>query len=171
MLVREIFSAVQVKRRNSVDRDLFVIRHRTSMWLEKLPRSAKDSPFGRKDLEHLEDSPTAAFSLGVEPLLTDEEIASILRVATEWVRSHATEIPGFQRLGMYYRFHPPLVRDWLGSLDPLMKTEAVAAMLRVPPSWVYANGEQLTGFLRLGRYIRFRPMAFRGFLQSSGACQ
>ena len=141
------------------------------MWLEKLPRSAKDSPFGRKDLEHLEDSPTAAFSLGVEPLLTDEEIASILRVATEWVRSHATEIPGFQRLGMYYRFHPRLVRDWLGSVDPLMKAEAVASMLKVPPSWVYANAAQLTGFLRLGRYVRFRPSAFRQFLNTSKACQ
>jgi hypothetical protein len=79
-------------------------------------------------------SPTAAFSLGVEPLLTDEEMASILGVATDWVRSHAMDIPGFERLGMYYRFHPTLVRDWLGSLDPLMRAEAVAAMLKVPSS-------------------------------------
>ncbi len=141
------------------------------MWLEKLPRSAKDSPFGRKDLQYLEDSPTAAFSLGAEPLLTDREMASILGVATEWVRSHAMDIPGFERLGMYYRFHPTLVGDWLGSLDPLMKADAVASMLRVPASWVYANAEQLTGFVRLGRYVRFRPTAFRQFLNTSKACQ
>jgi hypothetical protein len=122
-------------------------------------------------LQHLEDSPATAFSLGVEPLLTDEEMASILGVATDWVRSHAMDIPGFERLGMYYRFHPTLVRDWLGALDPLMKAEAVASMLRVPPSWVYANAEQLTGFLRLGRYVRFRPAALRQFLNTSKACQ
>jgi hypothetical protein len=51
-------------------------------------------------------------------------MASILRVTTDWVRSHAMDIPGFERLGMYYCFHPTLVRDWLGSLDPLMRAEA-----------------------------------------------
>jgi hypothetical protein len=77
-------------------------------------------------LQHLEDSPTTTFSLGVEPLLTDEEMASIL----EWLRTGSAHMQWISRassrLGMYYRFHPRLVRDWLGSLDPLMRAEAVA---------------------------------------------
>ncbi len=33
-----------------------------------------------------------------QPLLSDEEVASILVLTLDWLRSHADEIPGFKRL-------------------------------------------------------------------------
>ena len=107
----------------------------------------------------------------VAALLSDEELATILGVKTDWVRSHAAEIPGLQRLGSYYRFLPALVLEWLGSLDPLFGAEDAAPRLKVPVSWVYANADQIPGVLRLGRYVRFRPRAFNSFITGSEACQ
>ena len=104
-------------------------------------------------------------------LLSDEEVSRILTVSTEWVRSHANEIPGLQRLGMYYRFHCSPLIEWLGSIDPLFSSEQIALRLKVPTSWVYANADQIPGFLRLGRYIRFRPSLFNKFIGGSEACQ
>jgi hypothetical protein len=104
-------------------------------------------------------------------LLSDEEVATILTVTIDWVRSHSNEIPGLQRLGMYYRFHRAPLVQWLGGLDPLLDCEAIASRLKVPTSWVYANAEQIPGFLRLGRYVRFRPSVFNKFIGESEACQ
>jgi len=111
-------------------------------------------------------SPTYAPSL-----LSDEEVADILTVTTEWVRSHANAIPGLQHLGMYYRFHSAPLIEWLGGLDPLLNSEQIAPRLKVPTSWVYANADQIPGFLRLGRYVRFRPSVFNQFIGGSEACQ
>lgn len=110
-------------------------------------------------------------SPAVPSLLSDEEVASILTVSLEWVRSHASEIPGLQRFGKYYRFHPGSLIEWLGSLDPLLNSEQVAPRLKIPVSWVYANADRLPGVLRLGRYVRFRPTVFNEFIAASGACQ
>ena len=75
------------------------------------------------------ETPVVAF----HPLiLTDKEVAHILTMTVEWVRSHADEIPGLQRLGNYYRFRTSSVEQWLGSLDPVLEAEQAAALLQVP---------------------------------------
>lgn len=38
--------------------------------------------------------------------------------------------------------------------DQILKVEEVAALLRVAPSWVYANADFL-GAYRIGKYLRF----------------
>ena len=108
---------------------------------------------------------------GLDSLLTDVEVAETLGLTTEWVRAHATEIPGFRQLGMYYRFHRTPFYQWLSGADPLLLPQQVADLLKVPRSWVYANGEQIPGYLRLGRYVRFRPVMIRQFLGGSESCQ
>jgi hypothetical protein len=88
-----------------------------------------------------------------------------------WVRSHAEEIPGFRRLGSYFRFCSRDVEPWLGSLDQLFEANTVAALLCVPQSWVYANADEIPGVIRLGRYVRFRPAIIRQFLSGSEVVQ
>jgi predicted DNA-binding transcriptional regulator AlpA len=108
---------------------------------------------------------------GFPSLLSDAEIASILVMTIGWVRSHASEIPGFERLGSYFRFRSHTVEQWLGSLDRLLEAEQVAALLKVPESWVYANASQISGMLKLGHYVRFRPTAIKSFLGGSEVAQ
>ena len=100
-------------------------------------------------------------------LLSDKDLADILVMTIDWVRSHACEIPGFKRLGSYFRFSSQAVQQWLGCLDPLFVTDQVAALAKVPESWVYANADEIPGVLRLGRYVRFRPVIFQQFLLGS----
>ena len=113
------------------------------------------------------ETPVPAFT----PLLSDEEVADILVMTVEWVRTHSAGIPGLERLGIYYRFHSKPVEQWLGSLDRLLEADQVASLLKVPTSWVYANADQIPGVLRLGRYVRFRPKVIKQFLSGSEACQ
>jgi hypothetical protein len=113
------------------------------------------------------ETPVSAFT----SLLSDGELAEILVMTVEWVRSHADEIPGLERLGMYYRFHRTPIEQWLGSLDRLLEADQVAALLKVPSSWAYAHADEIPGVLRLGRYVRFRPSILRQFLGGSEACQ
>ena len=106
------------------------------------------------------------------PLMSDEEVAQILRVTIDWVRSHSVEIPGFVRLGMYYRFQPEPIREWLGGcLDPLLEVGDVAALLKVPQSWVHQNADQVPGMLRLERYVRLRPALVKKFLEGQTVAQ
>lgn len=107
----------------------------------------------------------------IQPLLSDKQVADILAVKLDWVRGHADDIPGLERLGIYYRFHRQPIEQWLGSLDRLLTAEAVAPLLQVPRSWVYANADQIPGVVRLGRYVRFRPAMIKQFLGGSRACQ
>lgn len=107
----------------------------------------------------------------VQPLLSDEEIANILALTLDWVRSHADGIPGFKRLGAYYRFHHDPIVHWLGGLEVLLQAEAVAVLLKVPKSWVYANADQIPGAIRLGHYLRFRPAVIKAFLGGSAVAQ
>lgn len=104
-------------------------------------------------------------------MLTDDDLAGILAMTTQWVRSHAREIPGFKRLGSYFRFCRRAVEQWLGSLDRLFVAERVAELMTVPESWVYANADEIPGVLRLGRYVRFRPAIVRLFLNGSEVVQ
>jgi predicted DNA-binding transcriptional regulator AlpA len=113
------------------------------------------------------ETPVLAFP----PLLSDEEVARILVVTIDWVRSHADEIPGFERLGSYFRFRSHAVEQWLGGPDRLLVAEQVAGLLNVPETWVYANANELPGLLRLGRYLRFRPSAINAFLGGSAVAQ
>jgi len=98
--------------------------------------------------------PTATQPLEFPTFLSDNELADILITTTDWVRSHASEIPG-------------CVEQWLGGLERLFVAEQVAVLTKVPESWVYANADEIPGLLRLGRYVRFRPTAIHQFL--SGA--
>jgi predicted DNA-binding transcriptional regulator AlpA len=111
--------------------------------------------------------PTSVFP----PLLSDKELAEVLVMTSTWVRSHAGEIPGFERLGSYYRFRSAAIDHWLGGLDRLLEAEQVSALLKVPASWVYANADQIPGMLRLGRYVRFRPSTITQFLGGSEVVQ
>ena len=101
------------------------------------------------------------------PLLSDKDLADILAMTTAWVRSHAREIPGFKRLGSYFRFCRFDLEHWLGGLDRLFEAGRVSDLLGVPESWVYANADEIPGVLRLGRYVRFRPTVIQAFLAGS----
>ena len=108
---------------------------------------------------------------GFDALLTDDDAAEALAVGTDWVRSHAEEIPGFCPLGMYYRFRHAPFQQWIGGSERLLLPDEVAELLKVPKSWVYANADQIPGVMRLDRYVRFRPATIRAFLCGSEACQ
>ena len=118
---------------------------------------------------------TVMVQTAVQPsslLLSDEQLAGILLVTADWIRAHAEEIPGFRRLGSYFRFRRDEVLKWLGgSLEPLLDAEGAAALMSVPKSWVYHNADPLPGVLRLGRYVRFRPAIMHGFLAGSEVVQ
>lgn len=115
---------------------------------------------------------SAELSISAFPsFLSGKEVADLLLMTVDWVRAHASEIPGLERLGSYYRFRSTAVQQWLGGSDRLLEAERVAALLRVPKSWVYANADQIPGVLRLGRYVRFRPNIVRHFLTGSGVVQ
>jgi hypothetical protein len=116
---------------------------------------------------HARETPVIANPL----LLSDEELASILLLTNDWVRSHAAEIPGFKRLGSYFRFSSKAVETWLGSLDQLIDAERASELMQVPKSWVYANADDIAGVLRLGHYVRFRPAVFLPFLQGAEVVQ
>jgi hypothetical protein len=118
-----------------------------------------------------EDKSTETPSLPFPALLSDDDLARILVVTTNWVRSHAREIPGFKPLGRYYRFCRQDVEHWLGSFDSLLGAEMVAKLLGVPESWVYANADEIRGVLRLGHYVRFRPALIQSFLAGSEVVQ
>jgi hypothetical protein len=113
------------------------------------------------------ETPVLAFT----PILSDQEVADILIMNVEWVRAHFSEIPGHERFGMYYRIHPEPFEQWLGGLDRLLDAAQAAELMKVPLSWVYANADNIPGVLRLGRYVRFRPIVFSRFLGGSKACQ
>lgn len=131
---------------------------KSNLWRHKLPSSEAS----------FIEAPASAFT----PLMSDEDVAQILGVTIDWVRSHSAEIPGFVRLGMYYRFQPEPVREWLGGcLDQLLEVADVAALLKVPSSWVYQNADQVPGMLRLERYVRFRPAVIKKFLEGQTVAQ
>jgi predicted DNA-binding transcriptional regulator AlpA len=109
--------------------------------------------------------------INLPQLISDDEIAEVLVMTTDWIRAHALEIPGFLRLGTYYRFRHSDVERWLGSLNQLLEAEQVASLLNVPTSWVYANADDIPGVLRLGRYVRFRPAVIHNFVGGSEVVQ
>jgi len=103
--------------------------------------------------------------------LSDREVAYILTMTTNWVRSHADEIPGVERLGSYYRFRSSALVHWLGSCEQVLQPEEAADMLCVPTSWIYAHADEISGILRLGRYVRFRRSVLNAFVGGSETCQ
>jgi excisionase family DNA binding protein len=52
--------------------------------------------------------------------------------------------------------------------NELLTVDDVAALLKVPKSWVYERtrrrGKDRLPFLKLGKYVRFEAQAVRGFL-------
>lgn len=107
----------------------------------------------------------------LQSLLTDVELAAVLGVGVRWVQLHQAQLPGHCRLGKYLRFRRPDVEAWLGSLDPLLKAQQAAAILKVPVSWVYANADQIPGVIRLGGCVRFRPTAINQLVGGSEVVQ
>lgn len=116
-------------------------------------------------------SPAQTVAQVASLLLSDDDLADILGMTTDWVRSHAGEILGFKRFGSYFRFCRPVVEKWLGSLEPLYDAERASLLMGVPKSWVYANADAIPGVLRLGHYVRFRPAILVPFLQGSQVVQ
>ena len=110
---------------------------------------------------------TKAPELASPLLLSDEDLAGILLMTIDWVRSHAAEIPGFMRMGRYFRFCRDVVETWLGGLDPLFDAKHASQLMGVPMSWVYTNADHIPGVLRLGHYVRFRPSVLVPFLKGS----
>jgi excisionase family DNA binding protein len=53
--------------------------------------------------------------------------------------------------------------------DVLLTADEVAAILRVPRSWVYGHLDLLPT-VRLGRYVRFRRIEVELFLERKGTC-
>ena len=55
------------------------------------------------------------------------------------------------------------------SLDELLTVEEVAALLKVPKSWIYGKtrqrGSARLPYVKLGKYLRFEEQAVRAFLQ------
>src|SRR4051794_10429618 len=84
-----------------------------------------------------------------DQVLTDEQLAGLLLVKTGWVRKNATELPGHLRCGRYHRFLAAAIERWLGSLDSLLDADAIAALLKLPRSWVYAHARELPGVMRI----------------------
>lgn len=103
--------------------------------------------------------------------LSDNELTVILGMTLDWIRSHAIEIPGFKRLGSYFRFRREAVEKWLGSLEPLWDADRASQSMNVPRSWIYANADEIPGVLRLGHYVRFRPAVLVPFLKGSEVVQ
>ena len=65
------------------------------------------------------------------------------------------------------------VPDFGGQNPPngnLLTVDEVAAILRVPKSWIYAHLNGLPT-IRLGRYVRFKRSDIEEFLASKGSCQ
>jgi hypothetical protein len=116
-------------------------------------------------------SPAQPSAQVVAHLLSDDELAHILGMTTDWVRSHAGEIPGFKRFGSYFRFSREVMEKWLGSLEPLYDAARASLLMGVPKSWVYANADDIPGVLRLGHYVRFRPAVLVSFLHGSEVVQ
>ncbi len=52
--------------------------------------------------------------------------------------------------------------------DSVLTPAEVAKLLRVPKTWVYSHQSEIPGYLRLGRYVRFRKAALVSFLTSAG---
>jgi len=119
----------------------------------------------------LDQSPAQPLAQVAPLLLSDNDLADILGVTADWVRSHAGEIPGFKRFGSYFRFSRGAVEEWLGSLEPLYDAAHASLLMGVPRSWVYANADDIPGVLRLGHYVRFRPAVLLPFLQNSKVVQ
>jgi excisionase family DNA binding protein len=69
--------------------------------------------------------------------------------------------------------HSPLSIDFpgVGAADAcLLTADEVAAILRVPRSWVYSHLSDLP-VIRLGRYVRFKRSEVERFLENRGPCQ
>lgn len=69
--------------------------------------------------------------------------------------------------------HSPLSIDLaaVGSAEScLLTAEEVAAILRVPKSWIYSHLSDLP-VIRLGRYVRFKRSEVERFLENRGPCQ
>jgi predicted DNA-binding transcriptional regulator AlpA len=122
-------------------------------------------------LTHSENQLAETAAPAFPPLLSDKDLADILAMTTPWVRSHAGEIPGFKRLGSYFRFCKQTVEQWLGSMNRLFEAAEVSHLFGVPESWIYANADDIPGVLRLGRYVRFRPASIQQFIGGTEVVQ
>ena len=84
---------------------------------------------------------------------------SVSQSGEEQVSSRASE-NGTVQIGEYLSIPADKV---------LLTVDEVAAILRVPRSWVYSHQDQLPT-VRLGRYVRFRRSEIELFLGRQKAC-
>lgn len=57
----------------------------------------------------------------MEPMMTSEEVAKILRLDKRTVQYHAKQgnIPGAVKIGKMWRFNPEKLREWLEAGQPM----------------------------------------------------
>lgn len=60
--------------------------------------------------------------------------------------------------------------DQRPAVGALLTVDEVAAILRVPKSWIYAHLSDLPA-IRLGRYVRFKRADIDDFVARRGSCQ
>ena len=66
-------------------------------------------------------------------------------------------------------FHQRVAMDLLGKRNELLTVKEVAAILRVPVSWVYERtrrrGSEQLPYIKMGKYLRFRLPEIEQYLE------
>ena len=118
----------------------------------------------------------------IEPVLTVEEVAKLLRMEPSWVYTQGPTLRGYRKFGRHVRFikgdvarllmsvagtYEPVDFDAVVFIDPVLIASEVANLLRVDTSWVYAHAREIPGYRKFGRYVRFIKGEIVRFLGSS----
>ena len=107
---------------------------------------------------------------GYQPLLSDEEVATILAMTLDWsvpmrTTSRDSGALAITSASITIPFSSGSA-DWRSSFRP----KRLLRCSKSGKSWIYANADQIPGSIRLGRYLRFRPAVIRAFLGWVGGC-
>lgn len=81
-------------------------------------QSGRTRPGARRGLAAIPDRTPGGPRVGIDPLLTAEEVAELLQVTKAWVyaETRAKRIPHVP-LGRYVRYRRSAVLQWLGALE------------------------------------------------------
>ena len=124
--------------------------------------------FLTKHCEFQSELALASHGLGTRTFLTEDEKRDKTSQTKPQIPSAAV-----MEYAMSTSQHSPLSSDLagMGAADGcLLTVDEVAAILRVPRSWVYSHLSQLP-VIRLGRYVRFKRSEVERFLENRGPCQ
>jgi excisionase family DNA binding protein len=84
------------------------------MWAEiNLNQQRGDIRNMQTDAEPPERNELRALATDKPPLMTPDEVATVLRVHRNWVYAHQQELPGLVRLGRYVRFRRVAIEEFL----------------------------------------------------------